>query len=205
MSLPTILDDQNIKNRIILWISALASTERNLLLAERANAWSKTDEVSKEVRQNGSNIYDYTKNDPYSQTRLRPFPILFECDDIIFGAYSSAIMYYSQLLSSGNADGEKISSNSKNLKKNLWDISFEYLKIQNISKSEIESLNKSILQARDGMIAHADARQFEASFDKNGRINSFKSYQQSWDSLNGELWLKVTYKLKNYLTLLSSR
>ena len=198
------ISQENVKNRLILWMAALAAVERSLLLAERATSWSSSVGVMEEIRLNGSNVYDYQSTDPYANTRKRPFPILFESDDIVFVSMSSAVVYYSQLLSTGNADGQRISSNSKNLTTELWEYSFSHLEKHNISKSSVETLNDLILGARNGVIAHADARQFEAEIDANGNMISFKSFEEAWESIDAKLWLKVSCLLKHEMTLLSS-
>lgn len=198
------LSQPNIRNRLTLWVNALASVENSLLLAQRARDWSESPKVHDEVKKNGGISYMYSDPDPYASVRRRTFPILFECGEIVSVAMTSAIVYYCQLQTTGNADGQHISSNSKNLTSCLWQFTLKFLSNHGIDPEEVKTLNSAILDARDGMIAHADARVFDAKLDAKGDITSYRSYEHAWQEIDHELWLKITYLLKNEIFNISS-
>ena len=197
------LSQPSFRNRISLWVGALYNTERNLILAERAIAWRESESVLADVRVNRGTSNNYNAEAPYEGFRERVFPMLFECDDIVASAMTSAIGYYAQTLTTGNADGKRIRSNSPQFCSDLWEHSFDYLETKGIPKASVKELNATVLQARNGMIAHADAKKFNATMNANGEMVSCRVYDNSWDSIAPKLWLKISYMLKNKLLQLS--
>ena len=194
----------SVRNRISLWAFALSWTERNLVLVQRASSWSSSESVAKDLKQHGGTFQTYPSEDPHHGVRHRVFPIFSECDDIIAASMTSAIIYYSQLLTTGNADGDRIHSNSKSLCGEMWAYSLDLLENNGIKQQSVETLNKEVISARNGMIAHADGREFHATTNESGYMVSCRSYEQSWQTIDINLWFKVTCLLRTKFGLLAS-
>ena len=157
-----------------------------------------------DLKANGGTFQTYPSDDPNQSVRHRVFPTSFECQDIIEASMTSAIVYYSQLLTTGNADGDVIQSNSKSLRDEMWAYSIGVLQDNGIEKQSVETLNNAVVAARNGKIAHADGREFNAETNDSGEMVAYGSYEQSWQSIDTKQWYNVTWLLMHQFGLLGA-
>lgn len=190
----------NLQNRVSIWVVNLANVETSLLLAQRSRHWAETRPSTPDDR---SMIYGYGSKDPYSDLRDRAFPTAFECDEIEHAAVTAAIVLYSQLLVSGNADGDRVASHSPHLKEQLWTWIYAMLQRDlHIPKADVEALNDTIREWRDTLVAHGDGNR-DASFSAEGTFSSFGDVRSAWrGNVDIAMWLRVVYETKHRLGLL---
>lgn len=193
----------NIKNRLVFWGHALSQVELNLLLAERAEAWREKNGQTADIAIKGGVQYDYSRDDPFHSLRERPFPTLFECDQVVESALPVAVFFHCHLLKNSKADGTRTASNSNNFKDSMWRYAKVQLKNIGIDENIGDELNTKLENIREGVIAHADASAFSPSYGDDGQIKSYTPHWVSCEDIDRVTWMKIAVHLKNQIFRIS--
>ncbi len=165
------------QSRLVLWILALEEAKRLLRLAERASKSLNSQEVLAKDQRHIESAQAFARSQPDYQPGIQKlshfvahdaahpseFPDSCDCYQIVDTCQMLATIFFCQVFKSGYADQGNVEGNDRAfVNEHLGNV----LRLAFPSEDEIASfdrLRKSLEQARDSMIAHADAVAFQVT------------------------------------------
>lgn len=207
--MPEVLDQQELKGRFWLWVSAISKTQDLLYLAARSWDALNQENIRAQDKENIEKFHEFRKTLPdykegtkslshvalFNSSHKKDFPELVECFSIHDACVELAVIYFCQILNPGNSDPGNASKNDKAfIEKHLSEIAQRAL-ID--TAGEIEHFNKlcaELKTARDKMLGHADAKAFNIQHGE--QISSMKLHRQAWQNIDINFWRNILERLR---------
>lgn len=196
-----------LKGRFLLWEAAISQTHHLLCIALRALEATEQENIRDQDRIDTEKFHEFRKTLPdykegtiysshyiaFDSVYKKKFPALVECFSIHDACVELAIIYFCQILNPGNPDLGNASKNDKNfIDKYLNEIANKALTVDEAEK--FKTLCIDLKTARDKMLAHADAKEFNIQHGVS--ITSMKMYCQAWKNIDIKFWQSILDRLR---------
>jgi hypothetical protein len=165
------------QSRLMLWLAALEQAKRLLQLADRASTALGSVEVQDRDKRHVDSAQAYARSQPdyepgvqklshflaHDMQHPREFPDSIDCFEISDACRMLALIFFCQVLKAGYAEIDNVASNSRAFVSEHLDrvlcIAFPNAN----DRVNFDALRKAAEDARDEMLAHADASAFEVA------------------------------------------
>lgn len=205
-------EEFELRGRLFLWEVAIFRTQELLALSRRS--WGgkdqdnikrqddvyldKFNEFRKGMLDYREGVIEHNHMIVFDMVYHRPFPTIGECFSLHGACIELAIIYFCQILNSGNSDPGVAAKNNKDfINKHFNAIVNSVLTLEEIDK--FNHLCDELRTARDKMLGHADARSFDIQHGEP--ISSMKLHSESWKHIDIEFW---SYSLERFKVGMSS-
>lgn len=194
--------------RLLLWDTAVMDTHQLLKLSQRANLGSIQDNIRNEIDNFHKAQAEFKSTIPketdwrvardmeiiFSQSYTRAFPTWEECIKIEDACIALAIVFFCQLLTSGNPAPGAAAKNDKNFLDIHLDAIIKRV-FPNVSEQEkFSAFCEQLRYSRNKMLAHADGSAFQ--INHGSTVTSMKLRYVAWENIDIEYWLSFMDPLR---------